>query len=309
MKTLLNIILLALGTICASAQTETAREWKVTLNVVDETGQPVAGVETSVNYLTNRIVGYTDANGIFIASHVDQSVQLAFRAQKSGYRTFEMQYLLGFQYDPVKWNPTVTIVLCRIINPIPMYARKAQIEIPAINKPIGFDLVESDWVAPYGKGKQSDMIFESHRRWASRRDFDSTLNIAFSNSGDGLIVAPPKTAQSSCPRIFIPAPLDGYIPQHSNELSNTSVGGWKDDTKDQNYYFRVRTVLDESNNVKNALYGKIYGDFVLDPINSKTTWILFTYYLNPTPNSREVEFDATQNLFKDLPALQQVKDP
>ena len=93
------------------------------------------------------------------------------------------------------------------------------------------------------------------------------------------------------------------------ELSNTPSGGWKDDAKDQNYYFRIRTVSDEKGVVKSALYGKLYGDFALDPINSKTTWILFTYYLNPTPNSQNIEFDPNQNLLKDLPASQQVKDP
>ncbi len=51
------------------------------------------------------------------------------------------------------------------------------------------------------------------------------------------------------------------------------------------YFFRVRTVLDEKGRVKSALYGKIYGDF-----NS------FYYYLNPTPNDTNIEFDPNQNL-------------
>jgi hypothetical protein len=32
-----------------------------------------------------------------------------------------------------------------------MYARRAQIEIPAVDKPVGFDLVECDWEEPLGK--------------------------------------------------------------------------------------------------------------------------------------------------------------
>ena len=47
----------------------------------------------------------------------------------------------------------------------------------------------------------------------------------------------------------------------------------------------VSTVLDANGNVKSALYGKIYGDFMK-----------FTYYLNPTPNSRNMEFDPKNNL-------------
>jgi hypothetical protein len=54
-----------------------------------------------------------------------------------------------------------------------------------------------------------------------------------------------------------------------------------------NYFFRVRTVMDEKGDVKSAFYGKIYGDF-----------LQFTYYLNPTPNSLNMEFDTHQNLLK-----------
>jgi hypothetical protein len=44
-------------------------------------------------------------------------------------------------------------------------------------------------------------------------------------------------------------------------------------------------VLDENGNIKSALYGKIYGGFEN-----------FQYYLNPTPNDRNVEFDPDHNL-------------
>ena len=33
-----------------------------------------------------------------------------------------------------------------------------------------------------------------------------------------------------------------------------------------------------------------------DPRGSKTSYIRFTYYLNPTPNDRNLEFDPTRNL-------------
>jgi hypothetical protein len=50
--------------------------------------------------------------------------------------------------------------------------------------------------------------------------------------------------------------------------------------------------------VKSALYGKIYGDFMQ-----------FRYYLNPTPNDRNIEFDPKQNLLKNLSQLEQVSAP
>ena len=57
----------------------------------------------------------------------------------------------------------------------------------------------------------------------------------------------------------------------------------------RNYFFRVHTVLDENGNVKSALYGKIYGDFMQ-----------FHY-------SRNVEFK--QNLTKNINPLEGVSEP
>jgi hypothetical protein len=66
----------------------------------------------------------------------------------------------------------------------------------------------------------------------------------------------------------------------------------------RNYYFRVRTVPDQNGNVKSALYGKIYGDFMQ-----------FSYYLNPTPSDRNIEFDPKRNLMKTLTPLEAVTEP
>ena len=65
-----------------------------------------------------------------------------------------------------------------------------------------------------------------------------------------------------------------------------------------NFYFRVRTKLDESGNVVSARYGKIYGDLAQ-----------FTYYFNPTPNDRNVEFDLKQNLMTNLKPNEGVSQP
>lgn len=75
--------------------------------------------------------------------------------------------------------------------------------------------------------------------------------------------------------------------------------------QDQNYFFRVRTMKDDKGNIVSALYGKIYGDFQFDERGRVT----FTYYLNPTPNDRNVEFNPKKNLFTDLSAREQVHEP
>jgi hypothetical protein len=301
METLLSIILLVTATDRAFAQTEPAHEWKVALKVVDETGQPVAGAETWVNYLTNRFVGLTDTNGIFTASHLDHSVQLAFQAQKTGYYSFGIQHLLGFHYDPAKWNSTVELLLNRIINPIPMYAKSVSYSMRTNGQPIGYDLITGDWVAPYGQGRYQDVIFTSWFDKRSESDYDYSLTVSFPNRGDGIqgFEFPYPVGQGSALRSPHEAPEHGY----ESELvkSEKARSGefvkyiWDEKT---NYLFRVRTVLDEHGNVKSALYGKIYGDFNR-----------YRYYLNPTPNDRNLEFDPKHNLLGGLKSIEQVDAP
>jgi hypothetical protein len=64
-------------------------------------------------------------------------------------------------------------------------------------------------------------------------------------------------------------------------------------------------VLDEGGKVKSALYGKVMGPILC----GAQGYVQFTYYLNPNPNDRNMEFDPTKNLFKNLPMMQQVKAP
>ena len=83
-------------------------------------------------------------------------------------------------------------------------------------------------------------------------------------------------------------------------MSHHPGQGAKDDMNNpnRNYFFRVRTVKNDEGNIVSAYYGKIYGDFMQ-----------FSYYLNPTPNDRNIEFDPKQNLISSLDALEQVSAP
>jgi len=320
MKKLICLSFIVLTTNCVFAQTNAEEhQWRVTLKVVDEGGNPVAGANAGVGYYTYdsqpaRIDGITDTNGIFTALHSAvpsiSGLDLGFRVEKQGHYTTWIKYDLGAGYDSDKWNTIQTLILKKVVHPIPMYARRAQIEVPVLDKQIGFDLEKYDWIAPYGIGEYSDIVFEAHRRWVSRHDFDATVKISFPNSGDGLLaVSVPPVQGSTGPKVPVSTPLNSYVPELQIGLGNTPIGGWKDDNKNGNYYFRVRTFLDSNGNVKSTLYGKIYGGFTLDPINSKTTFILFTYYLNPTPNDQNVEFDPNRNLFQGLPFIERVKEP
>jgi hypothetical protein len=315
MKRLACLVLAVTAVECGIAQVRpTPHEWKATLKVVDENDRPVSGAEVWVAYNVARepgqtkdwdkVAGLTDTNGIFTTSHVDRSVSLGFHAQKAGYYSTWMQYSLGFSSvnDPVLWNPTATLILKRIIRPIPMFAKWVDKPPPVSNEPIGYDLMAGDWVAPHGKGLQTDLIFEAAVEKRTGGGSDYKLTVSFPSSGDGIqeFRAPPLPVdEGSDFRSPHQAPADGYRPQwvqaRSRRSGEPTISN-RDDSR--NYFFRVRTVIDENGNVKSALYGKIYGDFMR-----------FRYYLNPEPNSRNVEFDPKQNLLKGLKSTEQVDAP
>ena len=311
MKTPILVGALVIATNCAQAQMQNipTPEWRVTLKVVDDVDNPVVGAKAVVGYhFTNQIVGLTDTNGIFTASHRDKSSGLGFLVTKDGYYQTRQEYEMGFfpeQYNEAKWNPTKTIILRKYGNPIPMYAKRQEMKFPKLDESVGFDMMAGDWVTPYGKGFHTDMLFKAHREIKNDREYTADLTITFPKNGDGIIVAPSESVDGSEFKTSRTASTNGYQPELVLNFSNSkhpeSVFG---------HFIRVRTELDQNGNVKSALYGKIPGDFrFYAGTIAPTSGMGFDYYLNPTPNDRNVEFNPKKNLVRDLKPSEGVSDP
>ena len=304
--TLLSLLLMIAGCVQAQPTNIPTPEWKVTLKVVDDTGNPVAGAKATI-ISTNQIKGLTDTNGIFVASHRDKSFALAFDVKKAGYYSFWQRYEMGWanEYNYAKWNPTVKIILRKIGNPIPMYAKAQEMKFPKLDEPVGFDLMAGDWVTPYGKGFHTDLLFKAHREIKNDREYTAKLTVTFPSKGDGIIVALTEPTDGSEFKTARIAAETGYQPDLVSDYSNIAkpapVFG---------YFIRVRTELSENGNVKSALYGKIAGNFrFYAGTIAPTSGMGFTYYLNPTPNDRNVEFNPKQNMIKDLKPIQEINEP
>jgi len=312
MKKVYQLIMI-LAVTCVSAQTSVKPDpgWNVKFKVMDEANQPIAGAKVEAWYYvppppgkteaSDKLEGLTDTNGVFVASHQDHSADLAFRFEKPSYYLSRMQYHMGFDYDPAIWNSTQTIVLKKINQPIPMYAKRINAQPPDNGKPVGYDLMVGDWVAPYGKGIDTDIIFTREYNRKSLQDYDYKLTVSFPKAGDGIQEYPVlyKNMEGSALHSPHEAPTNGY--QSQIVRLNVSRPGQKliyDYDENRVYFFCVRTLLDENGKVKSALYGKIYGDFMS-----------FDYYLNPTPNDRNMEFDPKQNMMKNLKPLEGVEAP
>lgn len=77
----------------------------------------------------------------------------------------------------------------------------------------------------------------------------------------------------------------------------------------QSYYFRLRSTTNEHGQLVSAFYRKIRSYIGFGVRGNDTGTIQFTYYLNPTPNDRNLEFDPKKNLFTDLKSTEEVREP
>lgn len=301
-------------------------EFQITCKVVDESGKPMPNVNVGASYMQStslvptantisekQVNLFTEKDGQLVinSSMVCNNYVYCGIKPVTGYyscdpKEYRFEHVENGKWQP--WNPTAEFVLKPIGVRVPMYAKKEwSLAVPEDNKSIGYDLELGDWVAPYGKGITSDFIFTLERKFTSiTQAFDATLTLTFHNDGDG-IQSVMSDSSGSALRIPRTAPEDGYEPKLTKRIyRETDTKPIVTDTQsNQNYFFRVRTKKNDDGKIISALYGKIEGDIEFWP-NGK---IRFQYYLNSKLNSRAMEFDPRQNLFKNLPPLERAIAP
>lgn len=270
----------------------------VSVRTVDQDGKPVAEAKLDSESGDKTISGQDGRAQLAVKK---KAFSTRFGAVKEGYYESETD---GF---PIPLSPnvdlskTVDIVMKKIKKPIPMYAKnftaghRGILKLPSYDgKTYGFDLIIGDWVAPHGKDTTSDLIFQfqgNSGRVLELDKWEKKITVTFSNHLDGIIawqgLSDNGRAYGSELASDYEAPATGYQAQWIQRTWKEK-GGLRQTTENQfrNFYFRVRTQVDEKGNIVSTHYGKIYGDFMS-----------FNYYLNPNPNDRNVEFDTNKNLF------------
>ncbi|MFC1747246.1 hypothetical protein ACFL2V_00410 [Pseudomonadota bacterium] len=301
---------------------------KLTLHVIDEEGRPVSGADVGMGFIRaapdgpgtvdgEPARGVTDADGYFTGSG-DTGKRVTYGVVKEGYYHSRYKFtkftditgLIGFQrWQP--WNPTLEVVLKKIKAPTSLYAKRTdRMDVPVLDQFIGYDLVKGDWVIPHGRGTSSDFLFKLEKEYQGRRDFSASLSLHFSNPGDGILSVYQPPMQGSELRLPHEAPLSDYEGKLEQSLYSKSTEILKPFYRDdQNYFFRVRTELDEEGKVINALYGKIHGNIEYWDFDEEVGTVSFTYYLNPSNNDRNLEFDPKRNLFKGIRHPHDVVNP
>lgn len=309
MKTYL-LFALAYISLAASAWTQISMpKAALTIEVSNEVGNPVSNGGTSVwaqeNDKNSLRIGATDATGRMTVE-LPSFGYLYYSTGNDGYYSAWGKY----QFDSgamsgesakwgerkwVPWNPTVRVTLKKKGKPIAMYAKRVYLAPPVSDgTPVGFDLELGDWLAPHGKGKREDIFFSAT---GSVENSDQALTWSFPNKGDGIIVYPHDGGPRSELRSPTQAPMEGYQPKITVDAEGRTKGQ-SGDARPLSFVFRVRTVLDDAGKVVTANYGKIYPE----AYNA-------VFYLNPTPNSRVLEYDPRRNLLTGLKSHEIINEP
>lgn len=324
-----QILLLSCFTFgCSSISIVSLPTANAIIKVVNEHGEGIVGAKANVTFSkpkgggqgwgekSNSVNILTDANGMAEFSGTTTS-HIYYGASKEGYysSSYHLKYkkvsgVIGFRtYLPD--NPILTVVLKKKINPAGLYARayKAGVEalyLPKTNISIGFDLIEGDWVVPFGKGTHKDFVFKLTGENTAWNKFDVTMELSFSNEGDGILIFETDPLFGSKLRLPHNAPTDGYVPNLNQRYASVPEKMIANDfPENRNYFFRVRTKLNNKNNIVSALYGKIHGNIQF----AKNGLIRLSYYINANENDTNLEFDLNNNLFKNLNKRLKVDQP
>ena len=220
------------------------------------------------------------------------------------------------------WQPdnlVATIRLQRVERPIPLFVKRvAKVTrgvftadiFPKGEDTLRYDLLMGDWLPPVGTGRVADVTFTRHPRedlgegvnGADVRgpSYRDSMTVRFPGEGNGLVESnPPPNLRL---RIRT-APEDGYLPEYQcwkgRDKTLEHVGSY-----DENrcFCFRIRTRRDDRGRIVGAYYGKIYGDitfaYQFRPEFVPAS-VCMSYYLNPTPLDRNLEWDRKTNLGPD----------
>jgi hypothetical protein len=330
---------LALGTMVVTvlsltAQNQDADEGRtpeITLDVVvkNEQGKPLAGVEVRA-YFSGPFASGPDKAETDNDGRVTLRGKATLRASVSSggkdskwYRSSSAIIPGGIDPDKDGWEirGEGTLVLREKKNQVPLVARKVGVLFPAEDVWIGFDVEVGEFVIPHGRGIRSDILFkvncdgdtELDERWKTIRytTLDSKLWIKFPQEGEGWhAVAKASLADYSILKMPYKAPVDGYLAERfifKNKLGETAT------PSKQGVFMRIRR-SELPDGAVQYHYLKLNQDIEFHPFESGThtsdlgkakTYggIKFTYFYNPTPNDRNLEFDPDENLAKDGPRV------
>ena len=326
------IVMAASAAICASAFG--GGKAYLSVKVVDsESGDPIQGILVHGGFM-NYARGWnasakdndddrkTDSNGMCrLSGETEAGSSCCIAWSNAGYYDSgwysydytERSYLRFGRWMPD--NVVVTVRLDRIVKPIPLFVAASR-SVPGnggesvfsgSGEVASYDMLENDWLPPWGNGSVADICFSCKRTVLGREPyryprsgvvtnefFRCDVPVRFLGEDNGMIEEMPSEQAGIKLRV---APESGYGASRICQYSWVSRTEFRDNfDKNRCYYVRIRTERDEHGKIKKAFYGKIYGDFKLEGTKKGVKGVSFLYYLNPTPLDRNLEWDRKNNL-------------
>ena len=308
---------------------------RVTARVVDEAGKPMAGVSVRIGIHNvndfideyNDFRGKTDEEGMFSAEAIGRALAKIEVKEEGYYPSLKTVTCYEGRAEDIRktgrylpWGPVVGVMIKKVGKPIPMRVWLGSLhnkshKAPKVDEEIGFDLYEKDWVEPHGLGKHADMLVKFSTKFVNKDDYSTTCSIRFANPDDGLIPITELLNPESLLKYPREAPMDGYALKSLLIKSGASGKGGRSSAVNKEpmgYLLRFRCVKDqETGKIISAHYGKItrpqervanvnpFEVYSRDRVDRKLVSaprFRFNYYLNPTPNDRNLEYDQRTNL-------------
>lgn len=277
---------------------------KIPFRVVDENGLPVPNAKFMVGMWLwtvkeNGADGMTDRDGMFTVRG-KATDEVVYSIDKEGYYRTSGKYFLSQEPDAAvkggQWMPygkERVVVLKRIVNPIPMYAKPKWkfFYFPEINIEYGFDAFEMDWVEPFGKGKHVDIVFEYKGDGLSGMNYrDGHIALKWLDRNCGFYEE--DIADSELKSSYTANTNNSYKSAISFVNQRDSTGRFVE-TANKYMVFRIRTRFSPDGRMIGAHYGKIYLPInfgYVEPSKEKKACFGINIYTNPTENDTNLEF-------------------
>jgi cell division protein FtsL len=201
------------------------------------------------------------------------------------------------------------VIMKRIKNPIPMKVTSflsKEISIPECDVQYLYDLELNDFLPPYGKGEVGD-IFIVLKKYNINNDVETlevTIKAKDHGCGFSNFFVDDRESGSQLWSNY-EAPVNGYSAEFKLRIDSRNPENFMNQDPTKNLYFRVRPKISPITKETLWNYGKIYG-----PISfwaMKKNWShgaaiikLDSIYFNPNAGDRNVEFDPSKNLIKNM---------
>jgi len=270
---------------------------RLTFELIDDLGQPVP--DANIRGYLNDPRKHNDAGKHYnVITELDGTCKIRGMGysftectiEKEGY--YSSRYHLKLKEND-KFVSKLTMVLKKIRNPIAMKARKIEITLPKLGEYFPYDLDVADLVEPYGTGKKAHIYIYYY---GENKDFftgKSIFRLKVLNQNSGL-------------KLFL---FDGFSQfrteylalanNYTNLLEFVSESTKEKQVVDTKIKKNEYIVFKCQSSTNSAMYnyGKILPDLFYW-IEQGQPKVKFTYYYNPTPDDRNLEFAPQKNLIR-----------